>query len=239
MADRRPRFEAEPEPDLSTLWILPFGNLMTLLMIFFLALFGFTYASGVVKFEAGVFEGLKKVEAMSQEEMQRLAKQAEAAANPAAAEAAEAEQGLESQVKAMFEEKAVSQVADLKVEGERFRILLPSPVLFKPGSADLGHGARKVLHRVAEILRPIRNDIVVEGHTDASPVRGRRFKSNWELSLARSLAVIRYLAHAEGIDFRRFGAAGYGEYQPVAANDTEADRTKNRRIEINIVRRTA
>ena len=179
---------------------------------------------------------MTKVETMSQEEMQRLSKQAEANANPAAAEA---EQGLESQVKAMFEEKAVSQVANLKVEGERFRILLQSPVLFKPGSAELGPGARKVLHRVAQILRPIHNDIVVEGHTDASPVRGRRFKSNWELSLARSLAVIRYLAHAEGIDFRRFAAAGYGEYMPVAANDTEANRTKNRRIEINIVRRTA
>ena len=51
--------------------------------------------------------------------------------------------------------------------------------------------------------------------------------------------MIRYLVHSEGIDHRRFGAAGYGEYMPVAPNDSEASRTKNRRIEINIVRRTA
>ena len=114
----------------------------------------------------------------------------------------------------------------------RLVILLPQDVLFASGSATLGSEGRDVLAEVADVLAefPDRR-FQVEGHTDNVPISTERFPSNWELSSARALAVVRLLAQ-RGVDPENLSGAAFGEYQPVASNDDREGRRRNRRIEI-------
>ena len=114
----------------------------------------------------------------------------------------------------------------------RLVILLPQDVLFGSGSASLGAEGRSVLAEVARVLAefPDRR-FQVEGHTDNVPIATERFPSNWELSSARALAVVRLLAQ-QGVDPANVSGAAYGEFQPVASNDDREGRARNRRIEI-------
>jgi len=116
------------------------------------------------------------------------------------------------------------------------RIMLADPVLFDLGESELKPFAIPVLHQVAGLLKDIPNAVVVEGHTDDRPIIGAKFRSNWELSAARAFSVIRYFIEEENIKPERLSALGYGEHRPLYPNDTEENRARNRRIEINIVR---
>ncbi len=113
---------------------------------------------------------------------------------------------------------------------------LPENVLFDSGRAELRGGGEEALGRVAEVLAGVPNrNFLVAGHTDNIPVgRRSRYDSNWELSAARGVAVVRFLA-AHGMPAERLAAAGYADTQPVAANDTDEGRAQNRRIEIIVL----
>jgi chemotaxis protein MotB len=115
--------------------------------------------------------------------------------------------------------------------------MMKNPVLFNSGSYELKDESQVILHELAVILRGLNNAIIVEGHTDDVPILGSNM-SNWELSDHRAEAVIRYFVNEERLSPERFAAAGYGEFQPLASNDTEENKSKNRRIEIVIVRGT-
>jgi chemotaxis protein MotB len=95
-----------------------------------------------------------------------------------------------------------------------------------------------VLDPVADSLLKMDNEVVVEGHTDAARMLGRRYASNRELSLVRAFSVINYLVK-RGVPPSRLTAFGYGEFRPAAPNDTEEGRLKNRRIEMIIMRQAA
>src|SRR5919201_1381833 len=114
--------------------------------------------------------------------------------------------------------------------------LLTDKVVFDPGQAVLKPPAVPVLTGVAHALNVDKtHPILVEGHTDNVPISGSQFPSNWELSTARASVVVRYLIHA-GIDKFRLGAAGYANLYPVASNSTDIGRSKNRRVEIVLLR---
>lgn len=106
---------------------------------------------------------------------------------------------------------------------------MKSKMLFESGSARLSRDALQVLRNVAEILKPLPNQILVEGHTDNVPIRTIAFPSNWELSAARAASVV-HLFTRQGVDSSRLAAIGYGEFRPVGDNDTEEGRHKNRRV---------
>jgi chemotaxis protein MotB len=112
---------------------------------------------------------------------------------------------------------------------------LPSGVLFASGKADLSAEGKAVLTEVATVLKefPDRR-FVIAGHTDAVPLRGSKYKDNWELSTARSLTVTKFLID-QGVNPKSLSAAGYGEFDPIASNDAEEGRQENRRIEIILV----
>jgi chemotaxis protein MotB len=106
---------------------------------------------------------------------------------------------------------------------------MKSKMLFESGSARLSRDALQVLRNVAEILKPLPNQILVEGHTDNVPIRTIAFPSNWELSAARAASVV-HLFTRQGVDSSRLAAIGYGEFRPVGDNETEEGRQKNRRV---------
>ncbi len=114
----------------------------------------------------------------------------------------------------------------------KMTVKMKDKILFSSGSATLGRPGKDALAAVAEVLRSVEGKVIrVEGHTDNVPLGRGGFVSNWDLSVARALAVVRFLQEA-GVDPTRLAAAGYGEYQPIASNDTPEGRSLNRRIEI-------
>ena len=112
-----------------------------------------------------------------------------------------------------------------------FKAVVDTPVLFVSGKADLAPGAHAMLDEIARISHESSLFVTIEGHTDNTPINTTEYSSNWELSTIRAINVLRYLQR-QGISADRLSAVGYGEQKPVAANDTEAGRQKNRRIEI-------
>lgn len=109
-------------------------------------------------------------------------------------------------------------------------------VLFDSGKADLKKQARAVLDKIAPILKQSKRQIRVEGHTDNVPIHTRQFPSNWELSTARAVNVVRYFIEKHNLSPYTISAAGYGEYRPVAPNDTDKHRALNRRVDIVILK---
>ena len=128
------------------------------------------------------------------------------------------------------------------VVGDRF--VFQSEVLFASGSADVSLDGQRQLAQLARTLLNISKDIPkevnwllrVDGNTDTVPIATAQFRSNWELSSARAIAVVRYLA-SQGVPEERLAAAGFGEYQPLDAGKTDAARARNRRIELKLDQR--
>ncbi|MGJ0486385.1 MAG: flagellar motor protein MotD [Methylomicrobium sp.] len=109
-----------------------------------------------------------------------------------------------------------------------------SELLFLSGSAELAKTSLPVLQKVAEVLKPLPNQVNVEGHTDNLPIDTVKFPSNWELSSSRATTVVREFIN-NGIAAPRLSAIGYGEFHPIADNRTEGGRFKNRRVVLLII----
>jgi chemotaxis protein MotB len=131
---------------------------------------------------------------------------------------------------------------DIRIEGDRF--LLPSALFFASASATLGERGKQELNKLAQTLNEISVAIPgdinwilrIDGHTDQLPISTLRFPSNWELSTARAVSVVRYLTE-QGIAPKRMTAAGFGEFHPVDPNQSEAAYQRNRRIELKLTER--
>ncbi|HYL33923.1 MAG TPA: peptidoglycan -binding protein [Stellaceae bacterium] len=131
---------------------------------------------------------------------------------------------------------------DIRIVGDRF--VFQSDVLFDTASAELTPAAQTQLTSVAQALKQLSSEIPntidwvleIDGHTDARPIHTAEFPSNWELSSARAQSVVRFLI-TQGIPPNRLVAAGFGQYTPIAAGNTDADYAQNRRIELKLTER--
>ncbi len=120
----------------------------------------------------------------------------------------------------------------VKVRNGKMVIELPNAVLFDPGKTDIKEDGREALVQVADALKTVEDrQFLVAGHTDNVPIQVSGFDSNWELSTERAVEVLQLLQDA-GVDPQQLAAAGFGEYEPIASNQTEAGRAQNRRTEI-------
>ena len=127
----------------------------------------------------------------------------------------------------------------LKVEFRRGRMIvkMSDKILFDPGKTKLKEEGETALLEVTRILAELKGrNFQVAGHTDNVPIRSRKFKSNWELSAARAVNVVKFMGDS-GMDPKRLSAAGYSEYDPVGDNTAAEGRAQNRRIEITLVPR--
>src|SRR5512137_2127147 len=134
-------------------------------------------------------------------------------------------QSLEKQIR-----EGQVEISELK---GKMTVKLKDKVLFGSGSAALNKDGKKALDAVAEAFKDLRDrNVVVAGYTDNMPVgKGSAYQDNWDLSTARAVAVVRYL-ESKGVNPVMLGAVGFSQYRPVVANDTPANRSLNRRIEI-------
>ena len=147
------------------------------------------------------------------------------------ADAAQMAKGLEDEMRSDLESKDVT-ISNLQ---GKLTVNILDRVMFDSGEAMLKPDGESVMRKIAALLAGHPElKIHVVGHTDNVPIRSR-FPSNWELSTARALAAVHFLTEKAGVDPRRVGAVGYGEFRPIADNATAEGRAKNRRIAIIIL----
>lgn len=215
------------QPPTSPGWMVTYGDIMTLLLTFFVllmsystikeeafrrALASFQEALGILPNERSLirFEQIPAVKMMPPIPAQEIIKRLRNSVYSA---------GLKGKV-------------SVEEEREGVRITIQSPILFDSGKADLRPEALPVLDELIKILGESPNEVVVEGHTDNVPINTAEFPSNWELSTARAISVAKHLFQKGNLGAERFTVAGYGEYHPVATNATPEGRQKNRRVGI-------
>ena len=138
--------------------------------------------------------------------------------------------------------QALGDRSDVRIVGDRF--VLPTDILFDSGSAELGASAQERLAALAETVKEVAAEIPssidwvlrIDGHTDNRPINTPRFPSNWELSSARAVAIVKYLV-VQGLPAHRLSANGFGEFQPLDSAQTPEALAKNRRIELQLTNR--
>jgi chemotaxis protein MotB len=169
---------------------------------------------------------VKGEQAATQAELAELRRQKEAAEKRIAAYKA-----LQDKFRALVDTGKLQVV----FRNGQMTLKLPSGILFPSGSASLSKGGESALTEVTNILGQFQDRrFVVAGHTDNQPIKTSEFKNNWYLSTARANSVVQYMIKA-GFPAKNLAAAGYGEFDPVAANEKEEGREQNRRIEIILV----
>jgi chemotaxis protein MotB len=149
-------------------------------------------------------------------------------------------------VKTMYEDLVQDMESEIKkgkititqLKG-KLKVNMVDEILFDSGRATIKPQGVKVLERVGKVLLNAKDQAIrIEGHTDNVPIGAelaKTYPTNWELSVARATAVTRYLQEKIGVDPRVISPTGYGPYRPIASNETEQGRTRNRRIEIVLV----
>jgi chemotaxis protein MotB len=236
---RRRHHEEHEEHENHEAWVIPYADMLTLLMGLFLVMWsigsmdlvklkqvsaGFASAVGVVPGPGGgatspVLDGGDAATQAADQEAVDPQESAQALLNPVRAE-------LSRRLGAL---PGVS--AEVRLEDRGVVIVLADDVLFASGTAGLSGDARAALAEIAGALSDPSQQIVVEGHTDDRPT-GTAFPSNWELSSARATAVVRELVSRYGIQAHRISASGRADTVPRADNATAAGRASNRRVEI-------
>lgn len=223
-------------------WMVTYGDLVTLLMCFFVLLFAFSEIDAQ-KFEAVMqsFQGSAGV----------LSGGTTLSDSPLVftgmPEVNTSLETVESQVLDDLKKEIESELDDANIDLEitaevinrGLLIRFPDNALFDSGKADLKAPAMEALTVIGNILLEeafTERVISVEGHTDNVPMRSIEFPSNWELSTTRATNVIRYFLDEVGIKPKRLSASGYGEYYPIATNETAEGRSQNRRVDIVVMR---
>ncbi|MDF1879527.1 flagellar motor protein MotB [Sulfurimonas sp. SAG-AH-194-C20] len=220
-------------------WLAAFGDLMSLLLCFFVLLLSMSSMDAKKISEAiGSLSGAMSVlEGGTQTEIskKRMLEATPIDSQDETSEAVNRVQQAAGDANEMMEQ-AEGPAITVEEAQEGFVIELPAALLFKPGSATIeNQDALLFLKRIALIIEELPNkmQVSVQGHTDeGNPGRSSPFKDNWELSTARAIAVLHELL-LDGVEPSRINAAGYAEFRPVATNATKSGREKNRRVELH------
>ncbi|WP_163193212.1 OmpA family protein [Clostridium thermarum] len=138
-------------------------------------------------------------------------------------------------VSEFIEKNKLEEVVQITEDSRGIIIQLRDNILFESGSADIKEDSKNILEKISTLVSSFPNEIIIEGHTDNVPIHNQKFASNWELSSARAISVLKYFVEVKKIDPYRVSAHGYGEYRPVKSNDTPQNRAANRRVNILIV----
>jgi chemotaxis protein MotB len=246
-------------------WVIPYADLLTLLMGLFLVLWslGQTDLAKAAKVQAGFAAELgvgpaggqlggaaasqtagtsdKTPEGQDVVDLRNKLSEADAIQAQAEARAADirAEQAelkqAQQQIQAQLDARGLSDKVQMRLEPQGLIVVATDGLLFGSGSAALGDAGQRAIDIIAEPMKSLSQPIRIEGHTDNTPIATGQFPSNWELSSGRASTVLRHLVEQFGLPAGRVSAAGYADTRPVAGNDTAAGRAANRRVEIVLI----
>jgi len=220
----------------SPAWMVTYGDMMTLLLVFFVLLYSFSVMD-LEKFE-GFISALKAHlgvldagQTISQQSRITQGLQGESY-NPSHLTLTRVMGELGQFIK---EQDLQEEISMKIIERRGLVIRVTGQVLYELGKSTIKPEGMIILSKIADSIRDIPNDIMVEGHTDNWPINNQEFPSNWELSTTRATNVIKYFIEKHQIPPDRLSAAGYSQYRPLYNNDTAEHRAKNRRVEIVIL----
>ena len=216
-------------------WLGTYGDLVTLLLCFFIMLFGMSsldsgkFDTLVQTFNPGIFDytgGDNILGEMNKDENNEMSEffaeeivyQAEL-------------KSIADSITKYTKEEDIEESVDIIRDKDKITIRFNSSLLFESGKATLKEQVKPYLKKISKTL-PEDYDVQIEGHTDNLKISNSEFASNWELSAFRAINVLKYMINNCGISSDRLSVAGYGEYRPVTSNNTEEGRSKNRRVDI-------
>ncbi|NLO82763.1 MAG: flagellar motor protein MotB [Clostridiales bacterium] len=234
-------------------WFVTYSDMVTLLLTFFVMLYSFSTINAQ-KWEAlvrslrgniGVLEG-----GTSLEQQQRIddksipeidLEQLEGYRKNREEGKAEEDPFLKlyRDIKEYIEINEIPAELELSPTHTEILIRFKDYVLFDVGKSELKAEAREILDRIADVLLHYKDQIDrvrVEGHTDTQPINTVFYPTNWELSADRAIKVVRYFQEHHGFPGNKLSGEGYGEYYPIASNNTAEGRARNRRVDVQIVR---
>lgn len=235
------------EEELGESWLLPYADLMTLLLALFIVLFAsssvdaqkfqqlskvfsgiFIGGNGPVEFQNPLeIEG--EIEDTDEIESDPMEQFTEELADLKVLEA------LQKKVDNYIQQKNYQDKFSTSLTTEGLLITINDSVLFKSGSAEVREGDKETAKELAALLEmELPRSVIISGHTDNVPIKNSEFQSNWELSVMRAVNFMKVLLEDEKLDPRLFSAKGFGEFQPVANNNTAKGREANRRVEVLI-----
>jgi len=214
-------------------WLLTYADLITLLLAFFIVMYSMS------RVDAGKFKMV--TEALSSV----LRGTAEFTAGPAGEVSSELfinrclEKGdlliLKKQIDEISRQLGLGMQLSTELQTRGLVIHISETAFFDLGKADLKYKAKNILDLISIQLLKVPNHIRVEGHTDNLPINTPKFPSNWELSTTRATVCLRYLIEKHNFPPERISALGYAKYRPIASNNTEQGRAKNRRVDIVVL----
>ncbi len=219
------------EPGGAPKWVVTFADMMSLLLAFFVLLLSFSSIqeakfrelAGSLKGAFGVLESSTAVNVT------------DAPPRPSLATIKIQQSVVRRQIEQLVgQADSLGSPVEIDGQGGELRIKLSERLLFPSGNADLRGGAAPILKSLATILATADGEVDIAGHTDDRPIHTARYPSNWELSSDRAMAVLRSLERL-GISPSRMSATAHGEYQPIAVNDSPANRARNRRVELRVL----
>jgi chemotaxis protein MotB len=224
----------EPEEPLGAPppWIVSFACLMILMLAFFIVLVSYgTMETGKIVQFVGSFRGSLNI--LPGGVKTELSEEVVKPSREITIEVAEA-RGFVSKVNASEKKRGFKKRLGLTVTSSGVGITISDYLLFglKQGRADIDPDMKPFLNDLAELIRDTSYLVRIEGHTDDTPVSTEQFPSNWELSAARAISILKYFVGEGGISPLRVSAAGHGGYRPLFSNDTPEHRAGNRRIMI-------
>lgn len=223
----RRRHKPEKEGNLER-WLLTYADLITLLLIFFVVMYSISVLDAK-KFQAIASSLSSVLHGRSSDILDYI--------GPSVIEGEALQMGeIRKQLQEYIDANNLGNSIHIYTQERGLVISLKDTVLFPSGKADLTPEAQEIIRKVGISLKGIDNYIRVEGHTDNLPINTPEFPSNWELSAARATNVVRFLLKEAGLPPEKLSEAGYGEYRPIASNETPAGRSLNRRVDIVILR---
>ncbi|GAB6908882.1 putative Motility protein B [Desulfosarcina cetonica] len=221
------------------MWMCTFGDLMSLLLCFFVLLLSFSEMDREkYKQVAGSMEkafGIQRQENVSESPRAGLKMIAKDFDQDAIATRIKEFIGreLEDNFNELYSQ--IGEDIEVKAGKDKVTIRFMGESTFDSGKAEIKSELEPLILRIGQILaKETTGDIIISGHTDNVPVRGGPFQSNLKLSIARAATVAQFLLDRTDIDPKRVATMGFGEYRPIADNLTEAGRRKNRRVEITV-----
>ena len=198
-------------------WMVAYLDLMTLLLALFIIMGAISHSKAGIKIQSPTSPQKKATEGTPNSDNATIKRQGQ-------------KEGMEKSLQRILGSNSLGGVMDYKLSPGQVRLQMHANMLFKAADTELTPQAMKTLKNIAVVLKNYRGNIEVAGHTDNTPLRHSRFKSNWELSSARASAVVEALIRL-GITQNRLHATGYADTRPIASNATAAGRAKNRRVE--------
>ncbi|WP_298784610.1 flagellar motor protein MotB [uncultured Marinococcus sp.] len=245
MARRRKR-KKEEEEHVSEAWLLPYADLLTLLLALFIVLFASSEVDAR-KFDQisdsfnSVFTGGSGINESGSSVEELNAEDNVDESPPTAIEEAEDQNELaelQERVEGFIDERGLEGQFTTRLSDDGLLLSIKDNILFNVGEAEIREEALETAGDMSEllVLNPPRN-IIISGHTDDTPIANADFSTNWELSVMRAVHFMEIVLENPDLDPRDFSAKGFGEFEPVASNDTEEGRAQNRRVEVLILPR--